>query len=184
MSLRWCHLPQPWLWPSVTPPLPAGLPGLPGSSLELLNKWQNHLFSFCLLLAQLHVLVWPKADRHLKKNDANRGGDEKLCHIYPPDSQLLQADVSGYSSLSLGRGYREENLVCGEVQLGWEKREWGKKAWKRDQGVMGKEGKVRRKLEIARNRGNQKIKRLKSRLKCLRKGVGREGRERKGSTEG
>lgn len=52
----------------------------------------------------------------------------------------------------------------------------GKKLWKRDQGVMGNERNVRRKLEIARNRGKQKIKRLKSRLKCLRKGVGREGR--------
>lgn len=46
---------------------------------------------------------------------------------------------------------------------------------------MDKEGKARRKSESSRNRVNQKIKRLKSRL---RKGFGREGRERKGSTEG
>lgn len=43
---------------------------------------------------------------------------------------------------------------------------------------------VRRKFYIARNRGKQKNERLKSRLKCLRKAIGREGRERKGSIEG
>jgi len=32
---------------------------------------------------------------------------------------------------------------------------------------MGKEGKVRRKLEITRKRAKQKMKRLKCRLKCL-----------------
>lgn len=51
-------------------------------------------------------------------------------------------------------------------------------------GEMGKEGKVRRKFDIARHEGKQKNERLKSRLKCLRKRVGREGRKRKGSTEG
>lgn len=46
---------------------------------------------------------------------------------------------------------------------------------------MGKEENARRKFDIARNRGKQKNERLKSRLKCLRKRVGREGKERKGS---
>lgn len=49
---------------------------------------------------------------------------------------------------------------------------------------MGKEENARRKFDIARNRGKQKNERLKSRLKCLRKRVGREGKERKGSIEG
>lgn len=49
---------------------------------------------------------------------------------------------------------------------------------------MGKEEKIRRKFDIAGNRGKQQNERLKSRLKCLRKRVRREGRERKGSIEG
>jgi len=112
-------LPQPWLWPSVTSLLPKGLPGLPGSVLERLSKSQNDLlYSSCLLLAQLHLFVPPTADIHLKKDGANRGGVEQPCHIYPPDSQLLKANISGYSLPPLGRGYWGDNPVCGEVQLG------------------------------------------------------------------
>lgn len=35
----------------------------------------------------------------------------------------------------------------------WGKRDWERKAWGKDQGVMDKEGKVRRRLEVARIRG-------------------------------
>lgn len=140
-SGAWHSLPQPWLWSSATPPLPVHLPGLPGSTLELLNKWQNRLFSFCLMLVQLRLLVPPKADKHLKKNDANQGGDENLCHIYPPDSLLLKADVSGYSSPPLGRSYCGDNPVCVEVQLGWGKREWGKKIMEKGPRSNGQGGK-------------------------------------------
>lgn len=35
----------------------------------------------------------------------------------------------------------------------WGKRDWERKTWGKDQGVMGKEGKVRRRLEVARIRG-------------------------------
>lgn len=41
----------------------------------------------------------------------------------------------------------------------WGKRDWERKAWGKDQGVMGKEGKVRRRLKVIE--GKWKIKRQK-----------------------
>lgn len=74
-------------------------------------------FSFCLLLAKTRPLVPPEADIWRRMMQIR----EWVKSHATADSQLLKADISGYSSLLLGRSYRGDKMVCGEVQLGWER---------------------------------------------------------------
>lgn len=66
---------------------------------------------------------------------------------------MLPAAESQFQGILQGEATGDITLLVGEFQMVWGKRDWERKTWGKDQGVMGKEGKVRRRLEVARIRG-------------------------------
>lgn len=114
------------VWSSITPcPLAAWQPC---RAVQQVTKSSS---LFILLLASTDLLP-PRADRHLEKDDAKQGGDERIC------SQMLRANVSGHS---LGRGYWGYNPACGWVSDGLGKERLGKKSMGKGSGSNGQGGK-------------------------------------------
>lgn len=173
-------LPQPLLWPSVTLPLPIRLLGLPGSSWGCSTSEKSSSFSILPLASPGTALAASKGRWTFDKEGRKPARGWKAVSHIPSWLPAAESWCFRIFPPSLGRGYCGDDLGCGEVQLGWGKKEQGKKSMQK--GPVNKWARREwleenwRLQEVGKTRKN---KRLKSRLKCLRKEIGRKGRERK-----